>query len=331
MRNLMLVTVLLLASCGSDSVAVADYADATRDAVCRWLARCGDVESLATCRKINIVSDTFLGASLLAAIEMGKLDFDSDSAQRCLDARASRSCDVTSESSRVEPEACPAAFVGLLHAGAACADGLVCISGVCDVPSCDEACCTGTCVGETAPAIAKIGESCETALCETASFCDRDTFVCAARKPQGAFCGALEECQFGLDCDQTAECRPAPGPGEACTGRCRDVGTTCSAVSHTCVKVALAGESCNDVACSPFYACDAATRQCVVGPVVGAACRSGQACGDIHAFCDVATGQSTGTCTLPKADGSACQADGHCESHYCDVATGMCAPEPICI
>jgi hypothetical protein len=333
MRHLVIVTAVLLAACGADSVSLDSYPDAVRDAACRHLVKCGIVESLDTCRKVNIGINIHVSASDQAAIDMGKTRYDGENAQRCLDALASRSCDVTSESNRAIPDACREIATGTQHDGAACAQDTECISLSCNVPACDLACCTGTCAGDTAPArAAKLGESCEAASCDTRSFCDDATTTCVALKPADAFCVSPDECAFGLDCGPIGTCVALPAPGATCTGACRDEGTTCSAASRTCVKVALAGEACTASAdCSPLYRCDAATKLCSAGPAVGAPCTLAQRCGDDRAFCDVAQGQVMGTCALPKADGAACQRNASCESVFCDQATSTCKPEPVCI
>lgn len=332
MRSLAIMIVVLCAACGTDSVSIDDYPAAVRDAGCRYLARCGAVEDLDTCRKINVGTTIHLSASDRAAVDMGKTKYDGARAQACLDALAGRSCDVTSESHRALPDACREIVAGTQHAGAACALDAECVSLSCDVPGCSMACCTGTCVGDTAPArAAKIGESCETASCDATSFCDDATLMCVALKPADAFCVSPNECAFGLDCAPTGVCAALPAPGAACTGACRDDGTTCSAASRTCVKVALAGEACTTSAdCSFVYRCDA-TKHCSAGPALGAACTATQRCGDDRAFCDVPQGQAMGTCVLPKPDGSTCQRDGNCESGSCDQTTLMCGPEPVCI
>jgi hypothetical protein len=333
MRTLAIMTVVLCAACGTDSVALDDYPAAIRDAGCRYLAKCGLVEDLDTCRKINVGDSPHFSASGRAAIDMGKTRYDGEHAQSCLDALAARSCDVTSESYRVLPDACREIIAGTQHAGAACALDAECISLSCDVPGgCNMACCTGTCTGDTAPArSAKLGESCETASCDATSFCDDGIMTCVALKPADAFCVSPDECAFGLDCAPSGVCAALPAPGAACTGACRDEGTTCSATSRTCVNVALSGEACTTSSdCSAVYRCDA-TKHCSAGPALGAACTAAQRCGDDRAFCDVPQGQPMGTCVLPKPDGSQCQRDGNCESRSCDQATMMCGPEPVCI
>lgn len=333
MRNLA-ISLVLLAACGggNDSVSIDSYPAAVRDALCRYFAKCGDVESVETCKKINIGLTVHVSASELQAIDMGKSKYHGDNAASCLAALAGRSCDVTSQSNRDVPDACLNITTGTLHANEACALDRECISLICDVPACPNACCMGTCTGDTAPGRAKIGQSCENAFCVANSFCDDVTLMCTALKASGEFCGSSAECQYELDCDPTGKCTSLPKLGESCSGACRDDGTTCSATSRTCVKVALAGEACATSGdCSPVYFCDAATKKCAGGIALGAACTGNQRCADDRAFCDVAAGQTMGMCALPKANGAPCQRNAACETLFCDQTMGKCADEPVCL
>jgi len=332
MRTLVIVTAALWAACGTDSVSLDDYPAAVREAACRHLVTCGVIEDLDTCKTANIGVDVHISASDQAAIDMGKTRYDGENAQQCLDALASRSCDVTSESNRVVPPACREIATGTQHDGATCADDTECISLVCNVPACNMACCTGSCAGDAAPPrAAKLGESCETVGCDDQSFCDEALATCVALKQAEAFCVTIDECAYGLDCLQAGVCGALPGLGAPCTGACRDEGTTCSAGSRTCVAVALAGEGCNASAdCSPLYRCDA-TKHCTAGVALGATCTVGQRCADDRAFCDVPTGQALGSCVAPKPDGSPCQRDANCQSETCDPVTLLCGPDPVCI
>jgi len=328
MRTLIATAALAIAACtGTASLAIDDYEDAARDAVCRNLAKCGDVESREVCRTVNLGVVVHLQPGEQRAIEMGKVEFHGDQANACLDALADRSCDVTSRSGRVTPPECQ--FVtGTQPAGRACALDDECTSLRCGVPSCGDACCQGTCVGDTPATPGHVGDSCETAACDDDSFCDLDTALCVARAPAHATCFAPDECDFGLDCLPDGTCGPLPGPGEPCDGACRDRGTTCSQTTGVCVKVALAGEACATSAdCSVLYACDA-TKHCSRGLALGAACTAGQFCADARAFCDPTTTPST--CALPKPDGEACTRSLQCQTVYCDPASLTCAEEPVC-
>lgn len=338
MQKLVLMTVVLLAACGGGSVSMDDYRDAIRDARCRFLVTCGEIESIDTCKKVDIggiggpVMLLPLGASLRAAVDQGKTRYDAGNVQDCLDAFATRDCDTTSPSNRAVPDACLNAFQGTLHGGAACAQDAECLSLRCNMPSCNPgmACCTGTCTGDAAPVRAKLGESCENTLCEDTLFCD-DVLTCVALKPADAACVSPGECAFGLDCLPTGTCAALPKLDAPCTGACRDEGTTCSPTSRTCVKVALSGEACTTSAdCSPIYRCDA-NKRCSLGPKLDEPCRVDQPCADDGAFCDIPLDEAMGTCTLPKADGSPCRLDTHCKSQHCDQVTLLCGPEPVCL
>jgi hypothetical protein len=332
MRTLV-IGIALLTACGTDSIALADFSAAHRDALCRHAASCGDIESVDACHKVNPVITSRLDPDLLQAIDMGKSKYDAQNAASCLDALATRSCDVTSQSGRDDdPEACRNTFVGTLPAGESCAFDAECISASCDAPaSCPMACCLGTCQGDTAPGHAARGESCEHAFCDASSFCDTATQRCVALQPSGGFCGKPAECQYGLDCGQDTTCASLPKLGDSCHGACRDVGTTCSASSGTCVKVALSGQPCvASTDCASVYFCDA-TKHCSAGLPLGAACTALQRCADDGASCYVLADQTMGTCELAKANGEPCGRHANCDSGYCDPIALTCADPPVCI
>lgn len=335
MRKL-LVTTLLLAACGGgggNSLTLAEYPDAAREAFCRFLVRCGDIASLDVCMTSNIGLNIHIPASLEAGIDMSKVKFSGTAASACLDALANQSCDLTSQSSRVPIDACAQLVTGTRHNGDACAIDAECVSQVCDVTNCDPsaACCMGTCAGEAAPAPVQIGQSCASAPCVPSGFCEDASSTCMALKTAGTACNATRECDYGLACLGT--CQALPTLGQPCTEFCRDEGTTCSATTQTCVKVVLAGGSCTPNAlaseCSPLYPCDA-TGHCSAGIAIGQACGFGDLCAGNTAFCDIPIGQNTGTCSLPKPNGSTCARDAACQSAFCDSASLTCVPEPIC-
>jgi Dickkopf N-terminal cysteine-rich region len=330
MPRLVVAITVLLAACGSDPVALDDYERAVHEAQCRYLVKCGDIEDVETCQRLEVGLRFRLTATERAAIDMGRLRFDGERARECLDALAERSCDLTSESNRVPPDACLGVLTGTLPDGEACTDDAQCIARQCDKPVCNTACCTGTCVGEAAPARAKDGESCEATACEAGLFCDPDVQTCAPLRAREAFCASGEECGYGLACVQGATCEVLPALGQSCSGPCRDRGTTCGS-SGTCVEVALAGEACQTSAdCASVYRCDAGKR-CVAGAAVGAQCTVNQRCADAGAICDIPEFEATGTCVLPRPDGGSCTRNAHCASLTCDTATLLCVPEPVCI
>lgn len=325
------VTAVLLAACGISPVPLDEYPGAVRDAHCSYLARCGGIESFETCRKLDVGFHFRLTASDLAAIEMGKTHYDGENARRCLDAQAARSCDTTSQSNRVLADACLGIMIGTQHDGESCARDTECISGLCDAPAaCGMACCTGVCVGDTAPGRAKVGESCEAAACVDTAFCDDQTMTCVALSGRNGFCVVDAQCSFGLNCEQGGMCVAPPVVGQSCTGPCRDEGTACNA-SGTCVKVGFAGAPCATSSdCASAYRCDD-TRHCSAGIALGQPCVDGQRCADDRAFCDIADGALAGTCVVPKPDGQRCANDPDCASQTCNLDTMLCAAEPVCI
>src|SRR6185436_354916 len=229
------VALVVVAACGVDKVSLADYPSAIRDAYCGFFVNCGSVQDFDSCRTLDIGFHFRLTASERAAIEAGKLRFNEEAAGHCVDALAKRSCDLTSRSYRVKPDACRNVLTGALHDGEACADRSECISRQCDKVSCGMACCTGMCVGDQPPGLAKAGESCEAADCDEQSYCDQDVMMCAPLKPRDAYCATDAECRLGLGCVGGA-CVVMPQLGQPCSGPCRDEGITCGS-SGVCVKV----------------------------------------------------------------------------------------------
>jgi hypothetical protein len=329
MRWLVLATAAA-AACGVDAVSVDDYASAARDAACRHLVECGEIEDLETCRRLDIGVRVRLSATERAAIDMGLVELDGENARRCFDALAERSCDTTSESSRVLPDACRNILVGAQRDGEICTENEQCVSRQCAQQECNAACCLGSCAGGSAPPRAGAGESCEFAACEDSAYCDEAIMMCAARRPRDAFCTSSEECAIGLGCLPGGVCATLPTLGQACTSQCRDEGTTCGSTG-TCVEVKLAGEMCTTSAdCARVYQCDP-SKQCRAGLPLGAPCSPAQRCADDGAFCDVPPDEQLGVCALPKPDGAPCQSEAHCQSLTCDPSTRLCVPEPVCL
>jgi hypothetical protein len=331
MPKLIAVTLVLIAACGDNysSLSLDEYPAALRDAFCSAAVACGDVIDLETCRRTSLGQPAPVSARDRAAIAAGTIVFRGDDALACADALARRSCDVTSQSSRVLPDACFTVLVGTQGDGAACTRNLECVSQVCDAPACDGACCPGTCVGDAAPVRAQVGASCEAARCVDAAFCD-EAALCVARKAAGGTCIVSDNCQFGLDCDPDGSCGALPALGEPCAGACRDQGTTCSPISQTCVAVALAGAPCAMSSdCSVFYVCDA-TKHCGLGVALGEPCSVGQHCADPGAFCAAAPGESLGVCAPARQVGEPCTQSTDCATQTCDLDAEVCAEEPVC-
>jgi hypothetical protein len=335
MRHLAAI-LALLAGCGDNlagPVAIADYPAAVREAVCEQLARCGEIESVATCLATNIGLTVAFEPSEVAAVDDGKIAYRGDLARSCVDALAGASCDVTSAAQRGIPAACQAILEGRLHDADACAFDGECSSHRCDVPGCGTACCAGRCVGDAAPARAGLGAACGAAGCAAGLRCDPAAHQCAPLRPRGAACDAFADCDYGLLCAQHT-CETPPGPGQPCSDGCRDAGWTCNSMSHTCVAVGLVGATCGIAAspsdCSPVYRCDRTSR-CSAGIALGQPCGLGDTCAGLDAFCDTALDGGAGVCALPRSDGAPCTKDAGCTSLHCDPFTLRCATPAICL
>lgn len=298
-----------------------ELGEALIDALCGRFVRCGVIEDQAACLDLfGGQIDTSI-VELENAIANGTVLYDGVATARCLDAFEQQSCDETSESVRVEPQACDDAIRGTVADGGGCFIATQCISRECNIPSCPGACCEGTC--DPTVAEAQLGESCVTALCAEGAFCN-GTDVCEALLAAGQPCTGDNECGYGLNCPNTNLCADAPNLGDPCPdGGCADLGTSCSS-SMVCVAGARRGEACPvGTGCVGPSICNTTTRICEAPPAIGQPCQFQCESG---AFCD----QTTNLCTADKADGAACNGDNECASRFCDP-TSICATEAPCI
>jgi hypothetical protein len=334
MRKLMVVAWLCAACSGSNPVSFDDFAEQSKRSACEFQVRCGLIkDDLTACLSGNTAGRTRVSATEQAAVKAGRIKYDGDQARTCLDALSSRSCDVTTASYRGYPEACLSALRGTSHSGAPCADSAECISQSCEIPACGMACCTGTCRGDDAPIVAKIGASCATNLCDQDAFCDPASMMCVVLKRLGESCEDGFSCADGLYCLPSSNtCGSLPGPGERCDrDGCRERGQHCSTTTKTCVNVGLLDDPCSSGEdCSPFYVCGA-NRQCSEGIALGAPCtRSDRCAGAELAFCDIPDNATMGTCTMPKPDGASCHVEYECVSGVCDPISKTCVADQVC-
>ncbi len=317
---------------GGDSVSLDEASDLFRSEYCRYLARCGDVPDEATCLEMNLGISNNIDPSLRAAIDAGKVTYSGSNLSSCYHAIGSMSCDRTDGTVRAfGGDACADTVTGTVADGGQCAIDAECISEICDVPTCPDQCCQGTCAAGS-PGPGEIGEACATNDgCREGVYCDQAAHACAALKAAGTACQQLSECAYNLGCAGTPRtCQPLPTLGQACPdNQCRDAGTYCTA-AKVCAKVGLPGDACTTrMDCSFYYVCDA-TNHCAVGPHVGESCAVNTRCADVDNFCD----PTSKVCKAPQADGASCTTRSQCESHYCDgpTSTSMtCQVEPICI
>jgi hypothetical protein len=324
---------IAIVGCGDDDsgsgryVSVADFDAKYKDAECTYLAGCGLFPDKATCMAANLTTGGYsLPADLRAAIAAGRVQYDGNAVFECFDSIANATCDITDESGRVPMLACFTFTRGTLGADAPCNLDADCISQNCRVTVADE-CATGTCVGDTAPAI-RIpvnGESCNSLIgCASGSYCDAGQ--CTTLKTAGQDCANARECGYGLGCvgTPTTTCKSLPGLNESCPdGLCRADGLHCSAA--ICKPLGLPGTTCQSSAdCSPYFPCDFSTTKCKKPPSIGEACTSANSpCFDEHSYCD----SMTLKCVAAKADGATCTSSVQCVSEDCDVATSTCVSQ----
>lgn len=339
MRAALVIAMVWTTACGGDdgsgfglgNVDIEDVPEAIQAAFCHHYVECGFFADEAACRATNFGFKLQLDPSLVAAIKAGKVKYDGRILGDCYEAFGDQSCDRTDLDGRVLAVDCQGALTGTVDAGGACAIDAECVSQMCDVPQCPDACCQGTCVGGVAPGPGRgIGEACEmTSECAVGGWCDPTTSLCAALEPAASSCSSDAECDYGLGCAGTTgmrTCKVLPVLGEACPdSACRDDGTFCEPTAKVCTRLGLPGDACSTTArCSFFYACDQATMVCVTGPRLGDACSNTSPCFDFQTYC------KAGTCAALEAKGAACTDDSDCASDLCDPATNVCSEEPIC-
>ncbi len=282
-------------------------------------------------------------SKLQGEIDAGKVVYNGDKAQGCLDAIAATSCD---QLLHHDQPACDAAL-----------DGTVPIGGDCSIDA--------DCKGQ--------------AYCKAGAACPGK---CTALESAGGNCQADEQCQDGLSCDKnTKKCVQPAAKGQACQGGTEPdcappyicIGSdTSKAQTGTCmdwhdVLVNKAGQSC-DV--TNFKWCENAdpcviqsvsatgtiTAMCGQKVAAGAACKaavpdqcptgqycklqpqsvdgtctplptSGQACAGISSSTCAANlrcDKTSQTCKPLQKLGEACSGDQFCYSGYC--SSGGCAP-----
>lgn len=287
-------SLLLLFVVGCGGIDIQEFQDEALDARCEYLTRCGLFASTAECR-LHFEQTTTQSTSLVAAVEAGKVKYDEDLADECLDKLRDAQCSRTS----ALDGSCEDIFTGTIADGGMCAFDSECISGSCSVTDCTMACCPGTCVA--ARPTPKIGEAC-TFRCVEGAYCGSDR-ICHAVLAKGAACDDPFACADGLYCSgltamTAGTCSALPKTGEACTELCLNIGDYCEG---TCKKVGLDGSPCtNDGQCSAYYKCSD-TMQCTkpVRP-------------------------------MGMPNGSTCSSSPQCESHYCGN-DNKCADLPVCI
>jgi hypothetical protein len=321
------LAVLAVCACGDNVVGTpfSEFEAASDRARCERFVRCGLFTDNDAC---NGFFRKRPDIDLAAAVARGIVRYSGPAADECLAALAAQSCDTSSRDARTQPAACAEMFRGSVKTGDACALDEECASGVCALPTCNQACCTGTCHARRASAI---GDACELDVdCTGDAFCGGDK-LCHALGAVGIDCERDNECDYGLACIGPSQlmpgnCRAQPRIGEPCLYlRCGELGATCTA--GTCVALGLPGAPCTSAKdCSPFAVCDTSTGACATVPSLGEPCTVGCAG---EAWCDAS---DTHLCSTPKPINSMCSSDDQCASLFCDEGPifDACAQRAIC-
>jgi hypothetical protein len=353
---------LLAAACArAGLVAPDDFPDLFSGAVCQVQARCRG-ESRQQEQLCEADARSVYAPDLAKALEAGKVAFDGQQAQICLDGLRARGC----EPAGLEVEAaCERTVVGTAVQGAPCSWLYECAVGRCEPPG--PGACPATCgpvSGEGAscldtPCDLRAGlrcidnvcskphlkdQKCSSSFdCAQGLFCD-DAGRCAARASEQASCGGDEQCAPGHFCDLGSEgglCKKKIAQGQTCTassaesiaGACAE-GTLCQgftfsktgSTAGSCTPLGEVGAACTGAAqitgCAGGLVC--AGESCAEKPVSGP-CGGEADCREGAAWCDGAQ------CQALKQEGAPCGSEKECESRFCDPASGKCASnDPAC-
>ncbi len=335
MRAALVAALVWTTACGGDDgsgfglgdVDIEDAPEAIRRAFCHHYAQCGQFPDEATCLASNTLFSFEIDPSLVAAIRDGRVKYDGRKLGDCYEQFGDASCDRTDADGRSLLVGCDGAIAGTVGDGGACAVEAECISGVCNIVDCPDACCPGTCVGGTVPDFeAELGEACgDRVQCGIGAWCSND--ICVALEPADSPCVSSSECDYGLGCAGTPRtCRPLPLLGEPCAAdtTCRDEGQYCNTMTLVCTQVGLPGDACSTAArCSSFYECDPASMECVRGAAVGQACSSTSDCFDYGTYC------KADLCAPLEPNGATCADDDECAGRFCGPAN-TCIERPTC-
>lgn len=281
----------VLAACGG-GIDFGDFDDEHRGATCGYYVRCGAFGTVGECQTYFQRFDVN-NPSLQSAIDAGKVDYDGEAAQDCIDALDDLDCDFADQGDGALA-ACDAVFSGTGKLGATCAFDRECASERCQVPDCEETCCQGTC--QQPRVFPGVDEPCTT-LCAGNLFCGFDQ-LCHVPLVEGEACDSYTVCVAPLYCSpNTRVCSQRPARGQPCDGFCATEGDVCT--GGVCTEAAVGGDSCTvPYDCSQFYVCNFDTARCELPESPSA-----------------------------NPNGTPCMFNVECESRYCDA---VCSDVPIC-
>lgn len=168
--------------------------------------------------------DNFEGAfkdqqkRLEKSIDAGRLKYDANQLEKCLDAYAAKSCEELKSRLTEDAAECDTVFTAQVANGGVCASDEDCTSGRCELAvdqdgdEADEGICQ---------AYAAVGATCnETTTCGPGSYCEGS--ACVAAKADGATCTSNGQCDtggcngFDSEAGTDGTCGPKGGEGTRC-------------------------------------------------------------------------------------------------------------------
>ncbi len=349
--------------CGCGPASFTDFRD---QLVARWCDRAVRCGLIGASERASCVLPAATPALMMSALDIqgsidaGRVRWNSDSAQDCLDTLSGSTCDPGALDLRLALH-CHGYVTALVPPRGACYGPGECGGGVCTLG----ASCPGSC--QVYPAV---GAPCTPGDCDpSVEYCgapDGGTPKCALQKHSGDDCGGDGECSFGLLCI-AAKCS-APtrtGRNQPCGAGlpiCDD-GLFCNAAG-TCAPLQGSNQPCEPNGCAMGYVClggacqgwlDAgkscaagasptgcpASQTCTAGACVanallvglhgncanGGTCAAGLQCAKPRSTCEFPVGLGGG-CT----DSSACATGLGCACPPSTMTMSACSPDKqICV
>jgi hypothetical protein len=274
-------------------------------------------------------------ASIQAAVDAGRITFDSGAARSCLEALDTGGCFAADDF-------CDAALRGAVPDAGSCRSTYECASPYSRCAT--EATCPGLCTRRS-----------DNTPCDSSADCDPATLycnlygtpsTCQLRVGPGLPCsyGPVNPCVDGYGCGPAGTCIVQPSsPGEPCTpgsGCSVAAGLACDGTTGTCAP-APNGPSPVGGPCGGGFYCDDRTAFCGPGYQCvarfprdqGFGCTSDDQCAS-PGHCSLAAGDTSYKCRSFQPVGGPC-AGGHGDcvvGAYCDAALdapGVCRAQPV--
>jgi hypothetical protein len=319
----------------------------TGAAFCSWEARCGviDASQVKACTATQIKRNEIFpeGWDPVDATNSGRVTFDVQAGQACLDAIAAAGCSIDQKYAFYST--CSKVFLASVASGGACSSILECKTGYCaqaDGSYLVSDGCSGTCKEYLAR-----GDACNPSnpACGSEDMCDLSSNKCVARAATGEPCGDnVALCQDGLVClgatlQQPGTCQVRGEVGSPCSSFFDARTTTCALGLFCDNNSKCAARLPVGSACSSLYACDDGLAcigldvesngnvsvQGTCKPFLNAGascnpqpyesgCSQSTVCSYSSNTCEAGGGKGS-DCSLGDrcADGTYCSADGTCQ------------------